>query len=44
MNAITYLAYRRDKTASQRGKQRIPEMTLHLLALLGGWTFAWFAQ
>lgn len=44
VNAITYLAYRRDKTASQRAKQRIPEMTLHLLALLGGWTFAWFAQ
>lgn len=44
VNALTYFAYRRDKNAVQFGLQRIPELTFHLLAMLGGWSFAWFAQ
>ena len=37
LGAATYFAYVVDKTAAERGKRRIPENTLHVLALLGGW-------
>lgn len=39
-----YVAYAVDKSAAQRGAWRTSEQTLHLLALLGGWPAAWWAQ
>ncbi|WP_238601270.1 DUF1294 domain-containing protein [Xanthomonas arboricola] len=43
-SSVAMLAYRRDKRAAQRGRQRTPEATLHLIALLGGWPGALLAQ
>ncbi len=39
-----YFAYAIDKSAAQRGKWRIPESTLHLLSLFGGWPGALIAR
>ena len=44
LNGATFFAYALDKSAAQRGDRRTPEQTLHLLALLGGWPAAWWAQ
>lgn len=44
LNLVTFFAYALDKSAAQRGAWRTPEQTLHLLALLGGWPAAWWAQ
>lgn len=44
LNGATFFAYALDKSAAQRGAWRTPEQTLHLLALLGGWPAAWWAQ
>jgi uncharacterized membrane protein YsdA (DUF1294 family) len=44
MSAGTYFAYRRDKWYAETGKWRIPEATLHLCELLGGWPGAFLAQ
>lgn len=41
---ITFLAYAFDKSAARNNRQRTPEKTLHLLALLGGWPGALAAQ
>lgn len=41
---ITFAAYAQDKSAAQRGKWRIKETTLHILATVGGWPGAFFAQ
>ncbi|MBB5863388.1 DUF1294 domain-containing protein [Xanthomonas sp. 3058] len=41
---MAMIAYRGDKRAAQRGRQRTPEATLHLIALLGGWPGALLAQ
>jgi len=41
---ITFVAYRMDKSAAQKGRWRISEGTLHLLALAGGWPGALVAQ
>lgn len=43
-SAVTYLVYARDKSCAQRGEWRIPEGTLHLLSLAGGWPGALLAQ
>lgn len=44
LSVLTLLAYAKDKMAAQRGRWRVQESTLHLLALLGGWPGALFAQ
>ncbi|MHA3059120.1 DUF1294 domain-containing protein [Acinetobacter sp. ANC 4636] len=44
INALCYWQYTQDKTAAQQNQRRVPEQTLHLLSLLGGWPAAWFAQ
>ena len=36
VNVVTFAAYYYDKAAAGRGALRLPEATLHLLALLGG--------
>lgn len=37
MSLATLAAFGWDKAAAARGARRIPERTLHLLELLGGW-------
>jgi len=44
MSLITYCLYARDKRAASRGDWRIRENSLHLVALLGGWPGALYAQ
>ena len=44
MGAITYAVYAWDKAQAQAGASRIPENTLHLLELLGGWIGGYLAQ
>lgn len=44
VSVLTLLMYARDKSAALKEKQRTPESTLHLLALLGGWPGAMVAQ
>lgn len=44
LNLLTFLSYALDKSAAQRGGWRTSEQQLHLLALLGGWPAAWWAQ
>ena len=44
MSFITYIAYAIDKSAARNERWRTKENTLHVLALLGGWPGAFFAQ
>ena len=44
LSLATFLAYARDKRAARRQARRIPELTLHLLELAGGWPGALLAQ
>ncbi len=44
INAITWAAYWLDKRAAIKGHARLPEQTLHVLALAGGTPAAWLAQ
>ena len=44
VSALTFLVYRADKSAAAAGERRIPESTLHLLGLAGGWPGAIVAQ
>lgn len=44
LSAITYGFYSGDKQAAESGRQRTPENTLHMLALIGGWPGAAIAQ
>src|SRR3546814_21191164 len=44
LSLLSYLMYWSDKEAAQGGAQRIPESTLHLVDLLGGWPRALIAQ
>jgi uncharacterized membrane protein YsdA (DUF1294 family) len=43
-SVVAFLAYRRDKRCAEIGAWRVPEATLHLIALLGGWPGAFVAQ
>lgn len=44
LNAIVYWVYAIDKRRAEQGEWRVPEASLHLLELLGGWPGAWLAQ
>jgi uncharacterized membrane protein YsdA (DUF1294 family)/cold shock CspA family protein len=44
MSLVTYLMYARDKLSAIRGTWRVPESSLHLAELCGGWPGAYVAQ
>lgn len=44
INFVTFALYAADKAAAKRGGWRTPEAHLHLLALVGGWPAAAYAQ
>ncbi|MBF7682549.1 cold shock and DUF1294 domain-containing protein [Acinetobacter sp. B5B] len=43
-SVVTYFLYKKDKTSAVSGEWRVPEVTLHIFAILGGWSIAWFMQ
>ena len=44
LSVVTFCIYAWDKLQAKRSGWRVPEANLHLLALLGGWPGAYFAQ
>ncbi|OUL34696.1 DUF1294 domain-containing protein [Nostoc sp. 106C] len=44
MSLITFALYADDKSRAKQGRWRVPENTLHLCELLGGWLGAFVAQ
>jgi uncharacterized membrane protein YsdA (DUF1294 family) len=40
-SVITFVLYGVDKTRAKKGAWRVPEMTLHLMALAGGFLGGW---
>ncbi len=44
ISAFAFFAYRSDKRRAETGAWRIPESTLHILELVGGWPGAFLAQ
>lgn len=44
MSFVTFVAYFIDKSAAKRGGARIPEQTLHVFSLIGGWPGALVAR
>lgn len=44
ISIVTFFIYQADKIAARKGTWRIPEATLHLLSLIGGWPGAIIAQ
>ncbi len=44
VSLISFIVYAVDKSASKKETRRIPESTLHFLALFGGWPGALIAQ
>lgn len=43
-SVVAFILYAVDKSSARNGKRRIPEATLHNVALMGGWPGALFAQ
>nr|WP_232305618.1 DUF1294 domain-containing protein [Gilvimarinus polysaccharolyticus] len=41
---FSYIIYAWDKSAARKNQRRMPEVTLHLVAVAGGWPGALFAQ
>lgn len=41
---LSFVVYALDKSAAKADRQRTPENTLHMLALVGGWPGALYAQ
>jgi uncharacterized membrane protein YsdA (DUF1294 family) len=44
MSVVCFAAYGLDKWRAVNGSRRVPENTLHILALLGGWPGALLGQ
>ena len=44
LSLVTFVAYGFDKRRAQKGGRRVPEKTLHVMALLGGWPGALMGQ
>lgn len=44
INILTFIVYGLDKLKAKKGKWRIPESTLLLLAIIGGSIGAWFGM
>jgi uncharacterized membrane protein YsdA (DUF1294 family) len=44
LSVVTYFVYWADKAAAERRARRVPEVTLHLLGLAGGWPGGLIAQ
>ena len=44
MSLACYVVYGWDKRSAAKGGRRVPEQTLHMLALLGGWPGALLGQ
>ncbi|MEQ8956771.1 MAG: cold shock and DUF1294 domain-containing protein [Coleofasciculus sp. C2-GNP5-27] len=44
MSGLTFALYAQDKSRARTGESRIPEKTLHLCELAGGWLGAFIAQ
>jgi uncharacterized membrane protein YsdA (DUF1294 family) len=44
LGPLTFIAYGTDKAAARRDRSRIPEATLHVISVLGGWPGALVAQ
>jgi uncharacterized membrane protein YsdA (DUF1294 family) len=44
MSVVTFVVYARDKSAAGTRRRRVPENTLHLLAVFCGWPGALLAR
>ena len=44
LSVFTFVAYRSDKRRAKLGEWRVPESTLHIAELFGGWPGAFLAQ
>ncbi len=44
MSLVCFVAYGWDKNRAATGGRRVPERTLHILSLLGGWPGAFLGQ
>src|SRR5688572_15533796 len=44
LSTFAFFAYRSDKRRAEAGEWRVPESTLHFMALIGGWPGAFLGQ
>ena len=44
VSALLFALYGMDKAAARKGLRRVPEVNLHVMALLGGWPGALLGQ